>query len=290
MLSCVTQPNGVEAADTAIEPVEFDPFDLGPTEFDRTTEPRPTDRPGVFEVDLSDLWSSLVGMHGGYLTAIAVRAGELVESEHRVRTLTTSFLARAEPGPAEVAVAEVRRGRSITTLAVEVEQHGRAVSTTRLTLVAPTAGFEWSTPTALTLPPLEECVPITPPDYVKHFRRAEGLLDPSSLPFTGGERPVVRGYVRPIEARPIDAAWLAMISDWFPPPAFVRLDPPAGGISVDLTTHIHRTLPPLADDWLTASFEIMTSTGGLATEHGWIATTGGTLLAESWQTRWTAGG
>lgn len=290
MLSCMTQPSGVDAANTSIRQAELDPTDLGPSEFDRTTEPQPTDRPGVFEVELSDLWASLVGVHGGYLAAIAVRSAELVEPARQVRTLTTGFLASAQPGPAEVNVREVRRGRSVSTLAVDLNQRGRAIATTRVTLVAPTGGIDWSTWAPTTLAPVEECVEITPPNSVEHFDRAEGLLDPSSVPFTDGERTIVRGYVRPVEGRPIDAAWLAMISDWFPPPAFVRLDPPAGGISVDLSTHIHHTLPRLADEWLTASFEIENSAGGLATEHGWIATTGGTLLAESLQTRWTADG
>lgn len=66
-------------------------------------------------------------------------------------------------------------------------------------------------------------------------------------------------------------------------PSYASTHPPAG-ISVDLTTHIHHTLPRLADEWLTASLEIENSAGGLATEHGWIATTGGTPVAESLDT------
>ena len=97
---------------------------------------------------------------------------------------------------------------------------------------------------------------------------------------------MVRGYGRPLEPRPVDAAWLAMATDWFPPPAFVNLEPPTGGISVDLTTHVHRTMPDLGERWLAASFEILTSSGGLATEHGRIATEDGVLIAESMQTRW----
>lgn len=121
-----------------------------------------------------------------------------------------------------------------------------------------------------------------------HFDQADALLNPSSVPFSGGARAIVRGYIRPLQRRPIDAAWLSMASDWFPPPAFVRVDPPTGGISVDLVTHVHRTLPEFEDEWLAVSFEIDTSTGGLATEHGRIALLDGTLLAESIQTRWTA--
>jgi acyl-CoA thioesterase len=124
---------------------------------------------------------------------------------------------------------------------------------------------------------------------VAHFGRVDGHLDPASLPGTGGARAVVRGYVRPWESRSVDAAWLAMASDWFPPPAFVRLDPPTGGVSIDLTTHIHQPLVVLGDDeYLTGEFSIDTSTGGLAVEHGRISGPDGRLVAESFQTRLTA--
>lgn len=114
-------------------------------------------------------------------------------------------------------------------------------------------------------------------------------LDPRSLLFSGGARAMVRGYLRPLERRPVDSSWLAMATDWFPPPAFVRLEPPTGGVSIDLTTHIHQPRVVLAPDaWLTAAFEIESSAGGLAVEHGLIAQRDATLVAESFQTRLTA--
>ena len=126
---------------------------------------------------------------------------------------------------------------------------------------------------------------------VSHFERVDGLLDPRSLPFSGGDRAVMRGYLRPLEGRSVDSSWLAMATDWFPPPAFVRLEPPTGGVSIDLTTHIHRPHVALGDDdWLTGAFEIKTSGGGLAVEHGRIAMRDGTLVAESFQTRLTTEG
>lgn len=260
---------------------------LSCTEFDRLGHVEPSSDPGVFTVELPTEWSSLVGVHGGFLTSLAVRAAELAVDDRSVRTVTTSFLRAAPVGPATVRLTETRRSRSISTVVAEVVQDERPLTTSRLTLVAPQDGVEWSTPQPIALPPIDACVPIDPGYPVIHFDRAEAVLDPSSLPFTDGPRAMVRGYVRPLEPRPIDAAWLAMMSDWFPPPAFVRVDPPVGGISIDLTTHVHDTLPGLADgEWLTASFEITTSTGGLATEHGRIATVDGHVLAESFQTRW----
>ncbi len=260
------------------------------TDFDRTTALHPIEgRPNSFSVDLDAGWASLVGIHGGYMTALAVRGAEARSPDRHVRTVTTSFLRSGTVGPATLAVHEVRRGRSISTVTVELRQHDQLLTTSRLTLLAEREGLEWSTPEPIPLPPPEQCVPVDPPAGVAHFGRVDARLDPAHLPFTGGERATVRGYLRPLESRIADAAWLAMASDWFPPPAFVRVAPPTGGVSIDLTAHIHEPELVLGpDEWLTASFEIATSTGGLAVEHGRIATTDGSLVAESFQTRLTA--
>lgn len=259
------------------------------SDFDRTTTLTPNGADsGSFTVDLDAGWSSLVGVHGGYLCSLAVRAAETVVEHRSVRTLTTSFLRTASVGAAVVSVREIRRGRTMSTIAVDIDQDGRHLLSSRLTAFVERAGVEWSTPVDLELPPVERCVPMEPGN-VAHFGRVDGRFDPASLPFSGGERAMVQGFLRPLEGRHVDSAWLAMASDWFPPPAFVRLDPPTGGVSIDLTTHVHQPDVRLGDDdWLRARFEIRTSTNGLAVEHGLITLGDGTLVAESFQTRLTA--
>ena len=262
---------------------------LSASDFDRTTTLTPlAGHPGSFSVDLDAGWSSLVGVHGGYLCGLAVRGAEAVVPDRAVRTLTTSFLRTGAVGPAVVSVTETRRGRSMSTVVVDIEQESRRLLTCRLTLLVPREGVEWTEPVTLNLPPVERCVPFDG-GRVSHFDRVDGLLDPDTLPFSGGDRAMVQGYLRPLEHRRVDSAWLAMAADWFPPPAFVRLTPPTGGVSVDLTTHVHQQDVLLADgDWLCARFEIRTSTNGLAVEHGLITTSDGTPVAESFQTRLTA--
>ncbi len=257
------------------------------TSFDETTAVRPTNQPGVYDVDLSPRWSSLVGVLGGSLVAVAVRGIEALIPDRRVRTVATSFSRPTRPGPAQLRVEEIHSSRSITSAVATLIQDDQLAITTRATLVAPRTGVEWSTRRAILDIPVEQCVPIEPPEPVAAFEQLDGLLDPSSLPFTDGPRAVIRGYVRPKEPRPVDASWLAVVSDFFPPPAFVRVAPPTGGISVDLVTHIHHTLPA-TEDWLAASFHIDDSADGLAVEHGTIATRDGLVLAESFHTRWTA--
>jgi acyl-CoA thioesterase len=259
------------------------------TDFDRTTALIPVEaRPGEFLVDLDAGWSSLVGVHGGYMCALAVRGAESMASGRVVRTMSTSFLRSGRVGPAELSVREVRRGRSITTMVAELAQDQQVLSVSRLTLMTERSGLEWSEPRPLDLPPPADCVQFTPPVEVVNFGRFELRLDPERMPFTG-ERAYLGGYVRPLEARPIDPAWLVMAADCFPPPAFARAEPPTGAISIDLTIHIHRSGFTLRDDaWLAGCFEIDDSTGGLAVEHGRITHMDGTVVAESFHTRLTA--
>jgi len=258
-----------------------------PSDFDDSLRLTPVGR-GSYRAEAPERWSALIGVHGGYLAAIATHAAEVFAADCCARTVSTTFLRPAVPGPLSIGVTELRRSRSLCTLVVDVGQARRTVASTRVTLVGRDVpnGIEWTPPVAIDLPDPADCEPIVDRSPSPHFRRAVGTLDPSSLPFTDGPRAMVRGYLRPNDARPIDAMWLAMASDWFPPPAFVRTGPPVGGISVDLTTHVHRTLERLEDDWLMGQFEITTSDGGMATEHGVIATLDGVLLAESFQTRW----
>jgi acyl-CoA thioesterase len=265
------------------------PIDESPLVFDGTRL-APTAEEGMFDVMLDDAWSSLIGTHGGYMVALNVRAAQALIPGRAARTVSTSFVRSGRSGPATVRATSVRSGRSIANVEATLEQDGRALVTSRITLVAPSDGVDWQQRTPLPVPPFDECVPIEPPERVRHFERARARLDPASLPFTDGPDTSVRGYIRPLDYDPIDAPWLAMMCDWFPPPAFVRMTPPIGGISVDMFTHVHHTLPLLAaDEWLTGWFEIRTSRAGLATEHGCIATTDGVVLAESIQTRWTVG-
>ncbi|MCU1397337.1 MAG: hypothetical protein JWN62_446 [Acidimicrobiales bacterium] len=193
------------------------------THFDDTTIVRRLDdadttSSGVFAADLDESWASLLGVHGGYVTSLTVRAAEALLPGREVRTVAASFL----------------------------------------------------------------------PPMIKHFGQADLLIDPATIPIGGAEETRVSGHVRPIEVRPFDAAWLTMIGDWFPPSPFRRFAPPTGGVSVDYTVHVHRTLPAARDMWLEGVFEARTSSGAIALERGTLATADGVAVAETFHTRWTA--
>ena len=263
------------------------------TRFDDTTELRPipgsdAGGPWRFEIDLDPSWESLIGIHGGYMAAISARAVGLVAEGRAVRTVTTSFLRPGRVGPAEVVVDVVRTGRSLSTFAVTLSQEGRSLVTSRITAIVAVDGERWETPSPVDIADRADCVPLVPPEGVRHFGQATAVLDPAYTPFSHGPVARVAGHVRPLEPRPVDAAWLVMILDWFPPSPFTRNDPLTGGVSIDYTVHVHRTLDALPeDDWLTGVFHADQSTDGLALEHGTLRDADGRVLAESFHTRWT---
>jgi acyl-CoA thioesterase len=248
----------------------------------------PTRAGYVERLSLDPAWSSLRGMHGGHLVGRSIAAAAAALHGREVRTVTTAFLRPGASGDAVARVATVRRGRSLSVVSVELEQGGALLATTRITATSPMSGTEWDHTAPLELPPVEQCVPIQPPPGVRHFDHLVAVLDPRHVPFSHGERARVAGHVRPRENVALDAAWLAMLLDWFPPAAFTRVDPPTGGVSVDLTVHLHRPLRGLAaDEWLGAEFETKVSAGGLALEQGRVFDASGVLLAESFHTRYT---
>jgi len=105
----------------------FDRTTFDRTTFDRTTALQPMGEVHRWGAELDDAWSSLRGVHGGYMAAIAVRAFEHAHPDREVRTVHVSFVRAGAVGPAEVSVETVRRGRSITVARVSLHQDGRSV-------------------------------------------------------------------------------------------------------------------------------------------------------------------
>src|SRR4051794_32938071 len=111
--------------------------------FDTTTAlVRVPDGDNLFRADLDPSWASLRGVHGGYMTALAVRAAEALAPDRVVRTVTTSFLRPAEVGPIELSVDVIRTSRSFTTMITMLRQHDRSIATSRITSIALVSGHD----------------------------------------------------------------------------------------------------------------------------------------------------
>lgn len=250
-------------------------------------------------VDLDTSWVSLDSILGGYLAAKAVQAAAAHVPEQAVRTVTSSFLRPTAPGPAIVDTRVLRTGSSLSTVLADVRQDDRTTATIRATLAAPLRGSSREREPVPEMARSENCIPfVPPPGAPRHFSQAEAVFNPSHVPFSGSAEAIVAGYIKPAEPRPIDAAWLIMALDWFPPASFARADwsqrpdgggsAPTGGLSIDYTVHVHRTLAEEpSHEWLGVWLEAEVSEAGLALERGHLSDSAGRLLAESFHTRWT---
>jgi acyl-CoA thioesterase len=241
------------------------------------------------DIALPSRWSSLRGVHGGYLASQAVVAVEPFLAGRTIRTLATSFLRPSAVGEADIDVRILREGRTLATYDVTLFQAERPVVVTRLTASLPVVGLAWDDDPGTDVPPLDQCIEVTPPADIRHFDHARVRFDPQRRPFTRERPAAIAGWMQPVEPVAIDAAWLAMALDWFPPSPSSRVAPPIGGVSVDYTVHLHHVpgVPLRPDEWLAGSFRADVSSGGLAVERGRLHDQQGRLLAESFHTRWT---
>lgn len=177
-----------------------------------------------FRAELDAQWSVSTKLHGGYLLAVIGRAAALSAGEDHphVTAISGSFIEAPEPGPADIHVETLRRGRGATQVRARLSQDGVARTDTLITLGRLTDDDSWWTASEpVDLPDEQECF-LTPPDAPGGFRVplmevVEQRLHPAHLGFAFGT-PSKTGLI---------AGWqrLADGSDWDPLSLLVALDP-----------------------------------------------------------------
>jgi acyl-CoA thioesterase len=212
--------------------------------------------PGRYRVEVSDAWNCPIVPHGGVMAALAARAMqlELGTPEHRLRTMTTVFVGQVVPGPVEVDVTVLRRGRSMSQVSATLRNVGAdAGHTTTAVFGAPRPGFSFTDPQPPDAPPPEQCLSWRDerPDDMLHFNfwdHAQYRLHQGHVPwedFPPGpaservawvrfdEPPVVDGVLDPLAVAALTDTMPGSISErvgsgaplWMPP-------------STDLTVHL----------------------------------------------------
>jgi acyl-CoA thioesterase len=284
--------------------------EAGARSFEDATRVEPLGE-GRFAADVDLGWAAPTAANGGYLAAIVVRAIAAhadPRGERRLRSLTLHYLRPAGAGALELDVEVVRSGRRITSVRVTARQGGREVLAALAALAVPDlpAAGTWlpAPPPAAPAPPRE-----APRLAADRWRRADDAhwlavherapaishrvqLAPrfGGVPFSGrqpapGEAPQAGGWITLPQARPVDAAYVALCSDVWWPPGFEPLDRPAVAPTIDLTIHFRADLPPegLPDQPVLGWFRSSTARDGLVEEDGLLFGADGTLLAHSRQ-------
>jgi acyl-CoA thioesterase len=233
-------------------------------------------------------WSTQVGVNGGFLAAVILRAmmAGLDDELRQPRALTCHYLRPPAEGDVRVDVTVERSGRSLSTLTARLTQDGR------LCVVA-LAGFAVDLDGALDY---GGTPPATPrPDEVQ--RMAPVAIVPMTAQFemrptfgaplfAGADVALSGGWLRFADPHPLDAPALAMYADaWWPSP-LPRLTRPASAPTVDLTVHFRAPAAAAAigaDEPLLAVFRSSTSAHGFFEEDGELWSRDGVLLAQSRQ-------
>jgi hypothetical protein len=188
--------------------------------------------PGRYGAAVDPRWSIGGRPNGGYLMALVARAGVQFtgggEGQPDPLGVSASFPSSPVPGPVEIDVELVRRGRAFTVLRARLSQDGApqvdaVVTCGRLPESAQTL---YDGTTRPTLPPREACfqLPTEGPGFeVLLMSVVRQELDPAVLGWTQGRpsgEPEIRGYLSLMDGREPDPLSLVLAVDAAPPPTF----------------------------------------------------------------------
>ncbi|WKZ83020.1 MAG: thioesterase family protein [Acidimicrobiia bacterium] len=241
---------------------------------------------GVWEGSIAPGWDIAGAANGGYLLAIAARAASLTCGRIDPVTVTAHYLAPGKPGRVTAHVEVVKSGRRFATVSTELRDASRPLlrmlgSFSDLDDATPTTELMGSGPPDL--PPVAECLPVTPTEtFPPPFMGRVDLRLPAQTLSGWGEPgpPRVAGWFRLGEAEPMDTTGLLVAVDAFPPTIFFAGLPVAWVPTLELTAHI-RARP--APGWLRGAFSTRFVTGGFLEEDGEVWDSEGRLVAQSRQ-------
>ena len=249
--------------------------------------------PGEYQGHVDEEWTSLQGVHGGVVAAIALAATERslreagVETSATLRAATVGYVAGNVVGDLTVEVETVRRGRSLVTTHARTRQQDKTTTVARFHHSPPWEGMSYSD-----VPPMPErpegTVRLAGAGLPAHISNVEAHLHPHTGLLSGTERAEWISWSRPLDGSSFDAAWLLMFADYFPPAVFTKATAPQRAVTIEYGIQIHRAAATWdlgADGHLTARMHAFHSQDGFAVEDGWIYLPDGSLLATTRQTR-----
>ena len=245
-----------------------------------------------FGAFVGEEWSSLQGVHGGVVAAIAANAvasvlrDEGVDADARLRAATFGYVSGNTVGDLAIEVEVIRRGRAMTTTHARVSQDGKTTTVGRFHHSTPWEGLDYSD----VPPPLakhDDAVRLEfPPPGAPQQRR--DVPPPRHGPVRRGGPRRMGGVEPPDRRRHVRRRLAHHVRRLLPACGVHPHHHPGSGCD-------HRVLDPdpqragtwtLADgEYLAARMHTFHSHDGFAVEDGWIHLPDGTLLATVRQTR-----
>ena len=233
------------------------------TTFDRATAVGPAAAAGdgthtVHEIVVDPRWTIGGKPNGGYLLATMARAARAAVADvegpahpHPV-TATAHYLSAPDPGPGQVHVDVLRRGRRMSQARARLVRDGGACVEATFTLGHhDEATAPWWTDVAVPeMPPVDACVrlPGVGPGGISLpiMEMVDIRLDPAVTGFSRGEpggRGELRGWLAFADGRAPDPLALLFALDAFPPATF-DLAPTGWVPTLELTTYVRGVPAP----------------------------------------------
>lgn len=246
---------------------------------------------GTFAATLTDDWAIGHAVNGGVLMALCAKAAGVVGKAGHDHPLSLSavFLSPGLDGSSRVAPMVLREGKRMSTVSVDLVQHGEL----RVRSLVTTGHLDdhaepvRAMPPAPRIAPVEKCVSMAdaPEGSVPEdgfFHRYDLRLDPDHVGWAVGApsgRGELLGWIRLADGRDPDPLSVLAAMDAFPPVAF---DHGARGWvpTVEFTGYV-RGVP--APGWLCVRTQTTTLTGGLHEEDCQVWDSTGRLVGQSRQ-------
>jgi len=235
---------------------------------------------GGFSVDISDQWSGLASVNGGFLLTTCLKAlGSLVPFPDPI-VVSGFYLRPGNPGPAEISTEVIRSGRTTAFGQASLEQGGKEVlrATAAFSdLASVSAEFLGRVPPKL--PDPAECRQLQSISGITLGRRFEyrSPVVPGWLKGTPSGDPTAEFWIRFADGRDVDTLTLPFIVDAAPP---VVLELGGSSTTIELTVHV-RARP--APGWLACRVITRYVSGGYHEEDVEVWDSAGTLVAQSRQ-------
>jgi acyl-CoA thioesterase len=258
----------------------------GEFDFDADTRLVPGSADGTFQVEISDRWSGIASVNGGFLMATCLKALATAMPFPDPVTVSAFYLRPGGSGPAVITAELIRAGRTTSFGQASLLQAGKEV----LRITAAFADLGAAPPKAALTPRYTGAAPPGLP-APEECGRVEGILGismarrfeyrASSVPgwITGkpsGE-PFAEFWIRFADGRPADTLTLPFIVDACPP-AVLELG--MSSTTIELTVHV-RARP--APGWLACRTSTRFVSGGYHEEDFEVWDCTGALVAQSRQ-------
>lgn len=255
-----------------------------PYRYDEETRIEPIDDTR-WRTHLTGEWNIGDNPNGGYMLAPLQRAMLVASGHPDPLSVTTHYLRPGEVGEATIEVETIRQGRTIGTVRGRLIQNGKTkieslAACTDLTVGNESAQVTVSPPD---MPPPEDCPPRTMLAQgvnLPIMDRVDVRIHPDHVLGAIGREPVIHGWIRFQDERPVDAASLSLFADAFPPPLFALVGRIGWVPTIELTVHVRRR--PV-DGWVLGQFRTSDAAGNRTIEDGHLWDSSGALIAVSRQ-------